>query len=515
MMIFFIFLGLSTIFREDKALTNPFGVGDLVIGQSLALNIEESGLTTGPMQFFVRQACVDLWNFLDGDSRFQFVNGPPGVGKSVEVYSYAINSALCKSKKLFYIRSSPTSVIVIYKPGAQGDMFRLGRFNLFNVDTAISWVQEVISNIDELVVDGTESDFITRLIPIVFEEAKVKLIVCTSFQAVDLSSEAESALAPDYFTMPSWTLLELQNACNSHALTLSDAELRTKYYFAGGSIRYILTPQPQLIKFLNNKISKVSNPLDILSGRVGLQSNSAVNSLMSVYPDRTEYVSTIVSEYVTRRLSNLCTSELVKLSRSIMQSNPSWQGWVTEMEVLMLIRKKLIKFLDEDDKEQSWVQEAVEVLADEHDTILNECGAGTYLIPEKWNQSAFDVIYKVSPHCVRFLQITNSETHSARLEYLEPFVTAMNAHVVEFIFICRRKNFTAFAFPNVDTKQLRDHLKYIHSQKKSNKKGKIPPPSFNFLKLRYYPEEGEEPELQNVKKKIEGGEVPAKKKHKK
>ena len=75
-----------------------------------------------------------------------------------------------------------------------------------------------------------------------------------------------------------------------------------------------------------------------------------------------------------------------------------------------------------------------------------------WLVPERFTQECFDAIYRVSLDTVRVIQITNANSHSCKLKYLIPFVEAMNVHVVELVYVCRRYNFETFKVPRPELK---------------------------------------------------------------
>lgn len=60
--------------------------------------------------------------------------------------------------------------------------------------------------------------------------------------------------------------------------------------------------------------------------------------------------------------------------------------------------------------------------------------------------------YRVSVDAVRVIKITNANSHSCKLEYLIPFIKAMNVHIVEFVYVCRRSNFDSFEVPRPEVK---------------------------------------------------------------
>ena len=64
-------------------------------------------------KFYVRQACKDLWEFLDSNSEdIRSVEGSPGVGKSIAVFMYAVQQAV--DHRLVYIQGDSHSNRIVY-----------------------------------------------------------------------------------------------------------------------------------------------------------------------------------------------------------------------------------------------------------------------------------------------------------------------------------------------------------------------------------------------------------------
>jgi hypothetical protein len=77
-----------------------------------------SGLNDKPVQqLYVRRACLDLSKFLrDFPKNVLLVTGCPGVGKSIEVFSFALEQAQLHHKRVLYVHGDTESGIsVIFK----------------------------------------------------------------------------------------------------------------------------------------------------------------------------------------------------------------------------------------------------------------------------------------------------------------------------------------------------------------------------------------------------------------
>ena len=68
------------------------------------VDVRASGLLMQSNKFYVRQACKDLWEFLDSNSEdIRSVIRTPGVGKSIAVFMYAVQKAV--DHRLVYIQA--------------------------------------------------------------------------------------------------------------------------------------------------------------------------------------------------------------------------------------------------------------------------------------------------------------------------------------------------------------------------------------------------------------------------
>ena len=120
---------------------------------TLDVDLTHTGLNeqNGPqMKLFLRQACIDLVDFLtdDKDKRVCLISGCRGVGKSVEVFSYT--SWLAKKKKMRYLyihANDFDGVHIIFKEKKNSSNVRVGR---------IRKVPEDFNHLKNLILDSLE-----------------------------------------------------------------------------------------------------------------------------------------------------------------------------------------------------------------------------------------------------------------------------------------------------------------------------------------------------------------------
>eukprot|EP01041_Mallomonas_annulata_P000443 gene443-794_t len=199
---------------------------------------------------------------------------------------------------------------------------------------------------------------------------------------LDDNVDEDDELFFNTFEMCSWTYGEYKKAIKSKALVEGD-DFKERYYYAGGSFSLMKWNIGKVKLTLNCHLSKVQNFSTLLSGHVGYAGESSVNSLMAVFLECTESVSTFLSEYVTKQLT------------------------ISELEVLMMLEKSnKLKVWNENHLREEWLRDK-----------------GQNLFPNKWNKATFDALYFIQSRTkkiLRVLHVTNAQTHSCKLEYLIP-----------------------------------------------------------------------------------------------
>ena len=180
-----------------------------------------------------------------------------------------------------------------------------------------------------------------------------------------------------------------------------------------------------------------------------------MNSLMAFYDGR----SVVLSKFVAMKMLNSVTDYVVvEKAKWVLPYYPPLHGWVTEMEVLHLARTHTsMMFRNVSGGTEKWPLSRPNYSRPFPSFIsaLDPCLTDVtldWLVPEMFTQDSFDAIYRVSVDTVRVIQCTIANNHSCNLKYLIPFVEAMNVHVVEMVYVCRRSNFDSFQVPNPQLK---------------------------------------------------------------
>ena len=162
-----------------------------MVDVDLATSWLDSSDHVQPMKLYVRTACIDLWKHLESTKhRVSFVTGCPGVGKSVEVYAYAMWQATVHKKRILYIHCHDESISLTVTAGAGSTGARFGHVSEYTDSFESRVLRDFIYSslekreVDLIVLDGQ----LSRLIKSVFLKLQkyrdVRMISCTSFQAL-------------------------------------------------------------------------------------------------------------------------------------------------------------------------------------------------------------------------------------------------------------------------------------------------------------------------------------------
>ena len=348
----------NIVWKPTETLVPPPDLGSLCVGDTVQINTTGSGLSDTPVKFYVRQASVDLWKHLSAQKTpVSFIAGSPGIGKSLEVYAYAMREASVHGKRVIYVHFTWDLYINIV--AADGNGVRLSRTRKQKMKDPWSVVWSFIESalkkksVDLIVLDGQLSDLIKDVFQYLEYYPGARLISCTSFKAVSLNSE-QMDHCPDYedYTVDSWTKEEQQSAVDMKALVLdpSVSSVDEAHYYAGGSARMIQWPVEGMIRCLSGAISQMDKKsLSALVGVKGpyLYSEDARNELISFIGG----ISTVTSRFVMGRLYS--ASEVAPLLPSCLDT--SWDGKEAELEFLSVVESQpRILFRDKNGSIEIW-----------------------------------------------------------------------------------------------------------------------------------------------------------------
>jgi hypothetical protein len=482
-----------------------FNWSTAIVGQVVSTPSSHSGLTADSHQkLYLRKPCLDLFQFLQRtDENIKQVTGCPGVGKSVEIFSYAMWQAHAHNKRVLYVHcdeSEGYSVIFKHNPfSPKAKVCKKSFSSEANPASLWEMINKILKadGVDIIVLDGALLWLIKEALKVMKKHPNVILITCTSFQTPGkMSQEATLKLPPRAkFTMDSWTEEEYEGAFKAGAIQLppNSTSLSERFYYAGGSIRLFLMPPEATIFFLRERITQVTDMGKLLGeGGVGEASDAAVNSIMAIYGQK----STILSEFVSKLLSGRVSINFIGRARQQWPSNRAWQGWVTELEVVHMAQTlPAVHFRNDQQNASSveiWKPRTLGIarFEDSNDTTLSSQTAG-WLQPVKWTQKGYDLLFRVSEHMGRAVQVTIASKRTIDPSFLIPIVKAMDIHVLEIVYVCGRDNFRTFkvAVDAEGSKLLEDALKSVYNSKMArkghDKANEFPEAKLSFKTLCY------------------------------
>jgi hypothetical protein len=422
----------------------------------------------------------------------------------------------CQQRVLYIHGKESDGFFFIHKGDRENDEIltcRVAKFLKVDTEVLLDIIDSFLEHaeVDLIVLDGWLGELIRNVFFLMKDYPSVRLISCTSFQAIGKISDEDYSRSRPFieFNMDSWTKSEYEAAIKEKALNLhpSVGSLEEIFFYSGGSVRHIQDPVDETVARLNFQCRRSHDINAILEmSTVGDASSNAINSLMAIYGDQ----SFLVSQYVARRLMDKVSDKMAIKMRRFAADNPSWHGWVTELEVMALVRKRnYIHFRDVKGQTETWKSEhstaTLKVFHDASTPCLNSTAVLEWFQPLRWDQECFDAFFKVSNDELRVVQMTNTEKHSCKLEYLIPFVKAMNIHVVDFVFICRRYNFDSFVVPNPkvvrvrsfeaieENNQYKSLLEALNEVQGNKTTKNCPPASITFRKLCYQKKDSDTP----------------------
>ena len=434
---------------ELVTLSPPVNWACVAVGDVISVPMSHSGLTDQPsLNLYIRQACLDLFKFLNECLKnVKMITGCPGVGKSVEIFSYAMGQT---NKRVLYIHGEEKngfSILFKDNPNTLTSKACCRPKFVSEPNPLEQFISALLEDagVDLIVLDGSLSWLIRKVYFMMDKYPQVVLITCTSFQALGKISQEVSLKSASRarFVMESWRETEYDEAVRTGALILpGHTTVKELFYYAGGSVRLFLKPIDDVIAELEFKIDCAPDMGKLVgSGGVGDASADATNSLMAIYDGKT----VVLSQFVMRKLLESVTDDFIQKARLFLPENPVWQGWVTEAEVMHMARtQRDVSFRNNPEDATSvetWhADPGVISFTNSTDRALQGQRVGWFQ-PTKWNEKGFDALFRVSSHELRVIQITDASNRRFDLNVIVPFVEAMKVHVVVIVHVCARKNF--------------------------------------------------------------------------
>lgn len=474
----------------------PFSVPDGIDANQV---IEVPGLKAAfvdvPLEkFFLygRQETLLQIDFLSRN-REAVVVGPPGVGKSVVTWYFAL------------IRVQHLNETVVWR---HYDRNGTCRTSLLEGAEAAILEPSDLPAADVLIVDGITKNTLTTFLEEVNRWRKD-----LSRRVIFVSSEQGDLKSPEGFQeheVMSWTEQEYVDALRDDNLraqvrknfihpeaklddednATADAdqqhgggavgaalvnppidEFKAKYFLAGGSCRFMFHTTPaEVMRQITLASRRVSDMRLVLSGIKGDKVPDAVNTLLQITKRSQspggvgdEKERFVVSPFAACLLSETIGAELIRMAAPICQHNPSFDGWIMELDFLVRIRGQadLVLHCEPD---IVWPHFTQYLFSDPPD--VSTLTKNLWLIPKRWNQGGYDAVRvevgetTVNVH-VHFVQVTRAHSHSFEAAYMDRMeaqlrkVRPSNKEMqVHFYLVVPTPDLRDFGCPRVDTKWL-------------------------------------------------------------
>jgi hypothetical protein len=406
-------------------------------------NLKEAGLSldSEKVVLYVRNESVELWDALNkqlessltNPNTLFFIEGAPGIGKSTELFGWFLWSTATSKKNGCWIHGN-----------VDGSLFYVVEY-LSN-----AWSYSLISSIlefsfentkyDVVVLDAIRSDLVTTIT--LAKRNNVPLVITCNSYSQSFNTETVSFLdAPVPHLMKSLEFADYENAIkkgvvicdindtldvqhlvNGDLTVKCKDALTKKFYFGGKSFRLMQTQIDRLIPMLESAISKVSDKSTLLKGLQGAKSRQYVHTLMAISE---QAKSSLISEFVLKELSLAVDMSFVTEAKSIMPNNPSWQGWVFELESICKFRSNVVVRIQHENHTALDFSIANKAVPYKEEAFTPN--DQTVYIPVRWNNACFDFVHycfnkDTKRHRVTFFNPTVAGSHKFDFQYLNNFL---------------------------------------------------------------------------------------------
>eukprot|EP00750_Incisomonas_marina_P022432 INCI4969.3.p1 GENE.INCI4969.3~~INCI4969.3.p1 ORF type:complete len:755 (-),score=101.31 INCI4969.3:75-2174(-) len=449
-------------------------------------NLKAGGWPVDKQRIFVRPQVAGQWRRLQGllvDENHSTlkVEGPPGTGKSTVAWAWACYMARQQSVVWVHCDHNDDNVITLLGGGCVSFWTVKPTQVKFLVDIAepiALWAGATL-----LIVDGVTNETAPLLTSAAgwAKAVRGRRAVTVSSVQVNVKSHIADNLRLDKMTVYSWTFEEYTLACTDAQFwdqvkgilgwveapqrgeiddrngeepefqPMTDMEYRDvliarKFAVAGHSARWMFYAElDRLIEVtVPDCLQEVGNYNDLAQGLNGQRANFAVNQLVSMFhkPPPQLPAFQLVSRFVTRYVAERCEISFLTAAANA-NPNPTFDGWVLELEFLCRIRLAHASKNDGHDYVSVYEQSphgATELRLPVADRVLfrgdfhavRSCNIvdATWFIPLKWNQGGYDAaMYRDG--CLYFFQITRNTAHAEKWTPMNALASAVHDRLVQ------------------------------------------------------------------------------------
>ena len=449
--------------------------------------ISDSGLcerNNPDIVFFFRDVVDELFKLYDScllgpKSEICYVRGPPGTGKSIATFVYAMTlisewiitwlhiTGVAHYKVLHFengVKYSSRIESMSYFNGLMSEVNMQGGKHILIVDgLGCTKLYPHFRNVADLCISWLEKKPDTRRLIFV-----ASLAATYKFKNEDLNC----AVIHPPFMVTSWTEAEYRSALSIPTLFASvqkfleimgteteltqDLLIQSKYFIAGGCCRFMFSySSKQVEDTIKTALQEYPNIHLYLSG---ITLPEAVYSILTLYKYRFRYIKCIVSEYAATEYALCMGPELISALYQAVRSecNPAFDGWLLELWFFAHIRNRELKCTVKGSLAIFTLPVcAVEQFTPDKDDIKQKLLSSTslWLKPVKWNQGGYDAVYcNTVKKIIYIVQITRVTSHEFKVKYFVKLLNSFEnafpniAFEVRIMFVVLEENLQSFQF---------------------------------------------------------------------
>jgi hypothetical protein len=249
----------------------------------------------------------------------------------------------------------------------------------------------------------------------------------------------------------------LDSIINTKEKPSKEELIESKFYYAGGSSRYMFTfSTNSVIEKLNSAITSCHDIMGYVQNYIGEGSENVINRLFNICKIKSnKRLKSIISEYASIQIGIRFGPSIIKKLFNYIEKykNPSMEGWFLEIWFFAKLQNEGIKLYDLNNKEENFEKSDILDFDPNNPPDLSKTYEPIWLKPLKWNQGGYDAVnVDVNNKIVKFFQITRSSEHSFKLKYFYElmlnFSNYFETKTLEIYFIVPKDNILNFNIPN-------------------------------------------------------------------
>ena len=454
---------ISTLAQLEYDITSPLFELD-------SDHLAKTGVATEKLVLYRRPAFYEQFKFLRerviDESVLGWIFGPPGTGKSATALAFA--STLDRNEWVVtwvHLEENDYPSCVRWEGGFMKscEIYKSNVYELDEILEEVDCLKQHIVFLDGYTENGIKHIDVQHACCCWFERDRVKrrLVVIGSMTSRYKSKPEEDMLLNlEEFFVYSWKKQEYLDAVGNqiffnHVKSVLDTYLSSesspspedlvlsKMYFAGASARWMfLFPTKIIIERTDKSVASVGDIIPYIQGAIGGLSTNVLSRLFSTSYDphdtfyrKTSIISRFAGVMLAIKVGPDLIRRLTKAARH--ERNPSMDDWMLEMWFFACLRHGGVKLLDNSDEEfQTWPESNVKTVDITTIPTLPEMN-GVWFKPSKWNQGGFDAIFLEKRNgLVRFVQVSDGDTHSFKIEYFYSFLRSLSESTETFPVTC-------------------------------------------------------------------------------